>query len=594
MTKTETTAPAEIAANSPASRKTAAELRSARWFAPDDFRSFGHRSRVLQMGYAHADWVGKPVIAIVNTWSDANQCHAHFKQRVDDVKRGVLQAGGFPLELPAISLSESMVKPTTMLYRNFLAMECEELLRSHPIDGAVLMGGCDKTTPGLLMGAFSAGLPCIYLPAGPMLRGNWRGQVLGSGSDAFKYWDERRAGRLDDQAWTEMEAGIARSHGTCMTMGTAATMMGIAESIGLALPGASSIPAADANHIRMSAECGRRIVEMAWLDLSPARLLSRAHFTNGIACAMAMGCSTNAIIHLIAMSRRAGHPVTLDDFDAASRRVPVLANIRPSGDRYLMEDFYYAGGLPALLKRIEGHLDTTVLTVNGRTLGENIASAEVFNEDVIRPLSNPIYAEGALAVLRGNLAPDGVVIKPSACAPHLLQHTGRALVFDDYPALKAAVDDPQLDCTGDDILVLRNAGPKGGPGMPEWGMLPIPTKLLKAGVKDMLRLSDARMSGTSYGGCLLHCSPEAYVGGPLALVKTGDTITVDVPARSIALNVSDAELAARRAAWVAPPVRYERGYGWMFSRHILQANEGCDFDFLETQFGAPVTEPVIY
>jgi dihydroxy-acid dehydratase len=573
--------------------KTPDTLRSARWFAPDDFRSFGHRSRVMQMGYAPADWVGKPVIAIVNTWSDANQCHSHFKQRVEDVKRGVFQAGGFPLELPAISLSESLVKPTTMLYRNFLAMETEELLRSHPVDGAVLMGGCDKTTPGLTMGALSMGLPFIYLPAGPMLRGNWKGQVLGSGSDAFKYWDERRAGRLSDQAWQEMEAGIARSHGTCMTMGTAATMMGIAEAVGFTLPGASSIPAADANHIRMSADCGRRIVHMVWDELSPAKMLTRANFENGIACAMAMGCSTNAIIHLVAMSRRAGHPVTLDDFDAASRRVPVIANIRPSGERYLMEDFFYAGGLPALLKRIEGHLKRDALSVNGRTLGENIAGAEVYNDDVIRPLANPIYAEGALAVLRGNLAPDGVVIKPSACAPHLLRHTGPALVFDDYPALKRAVDDPDLDVTGDHVLVLRNAGPKGA-GMPEWGMLPIPTKLLKAGVKDMLRLSDARMSGTSYGGCLLHCSPEAAIGGPLALVKTGDRISVDVSARRIHLEVSDAELARRRAAWQAPLPRYERGYGWMFGRHILQADQGCDFDFLETGFGAPVAEPDIF
>ena len=574
-------------------RQLPGALRSARWFAPDDFRSFGHRSRVMQMGYAPADWVGKPIIAIVNTWSDANQCHSHFKQRVDDVKRGVFQAGGFPLELPAISLSESLVKPTTMLYRNFLAMETEELLRSHPVDGAVLMGGCDKTTPGLTMGALSMGLPFIYLPAGPMLRGNWKGQVLGSGSDAFKYWDERRAGRLSDQAWQEMEGGIARSHGTCMTMGTAATMMGIAEAVGLTLPGASSIPAADANHIRMSAECGRRIVQMVWDDITPAKMLTRANFENGIACAMAMGCSTNAIVHLIAMSRRAGHPVTLDDFDAVSRTVPVIANIRPSGDAYLMEDFYYAGGLPAMLKRIDTHLKLGAQTVNGRSLGDNIAQAEVYNDDVIRPLANPIYAEGALAVLRGNLAPDGVVIKPSACAPHLLQHTGRALVFDDYPALKKAVDDPDLDVTGDDILVLRNAGPKGA-GMPEWGMLPIPTKLLKAGVKDMLRLSDARMSGTSYGGCLLHCSPEAFVGGPLALVQTGDRITVNVPARSIHLDVSDDELARRKALWRAPPPRYERGYGWMFGRHILQANEGCDFDFLETSFGAPVPEPAIY
>ncbi len=581
------------ARSSPDRRKLPADLRSARWFVPDDFRSFGHRSRVMQMGYAPIDWKDKPVIAIVNTWSDANQCHAHFRQRVDDVKRGVLQAGGFPLELPAISLSESMVKPTTMLYRNFLAMETEELLRSHPVDGAVLMGGCDKTTPGLVMGALSMGLPFIYLPAGPMLRGNWKGQVLGSGSDAFKYWDERRAGRLSDAAWSEMEAGIARSHGTCMTMGTAATMTGIAEACGFTLPGASSIPAADANHIRMSAECGRRIVGMVWDDLTPARLLTRGHFDNGIACAMAMGCSTNAIVHLIAMSRRAGHPVTLDDFDAASRRVPVIANIRPSGDTYLMEDFYYAGGLPAMLKRIASHLNLGALTVNGHSLGDNIMQAEVYNDDVIRPLSNPIYAEGALAVLRGNLAPDGVIIKPSACAPHLLKHTGRAIVFDDYPALKLAVDDLALDVTGDDILVLRNAGPKGA-GMPEWGMLPIPTKLLKQGVKDMLRLSDARMSGTSYGGCLLHCSPEAFVGGPLALVKTGDRITVDVPARSIHLEVSEAELETRRAAWVAPPPGYERGYGWMFGRHILQADQGCDFDFLETAFGAPVPEPVIY
>jgi dihydroxy-acid dehydratase len=576
--------------------KTAATLRSARWFAPDDFRSFGHRSRVMQMGYGPADWVGKPVIAVVNTWSDANQCHAHFKQRVDDVKRGVLQAGGFPLELPAISLSEPFVKPTTMLYRNFLAMETEELLRSHPVDGAVLMGGCDKTTPGLIMGALSMGLPFIYLPAGPMLRGNWKGRVLGSGSDSFKYWDERRAGRLSDTAWQEMEAGIARSHGTCMTMGTAATMMGIAEAIGFTLPGASSIPAADANHVRMSAECGRRIVQMVWDDWTPAKLLTRASFENGIAVAMAMGCSTNAIIHLVAMSRRAGAAcaVGLDDFDAMSRKVPVLANIRPSGDTYLMEDFYYAGGLPALMKRIERYLKPGALTVNGRTVGENIADAEVYNDDVIRPLARPIYAEGALAVLRGNLAPDGVVIKPSACAPHLLEHSGPALVFDDYPALKAAIDDPELAVTAEHILVLRNAGPQGGPGMPEWGMLPIPTKLVKAGVTDMLRLSDARMSGTSYGGCLLHCSPEAYIGGPLALVRTGDMISVDVPARRIHLQVSDEELARRKAAWTPPPKRYERGYGWMFSRHILQADQGCDFDFLETSFGAAVSEPAIY
>ena len=575
---------------------SAKPLRSARWFAPDDFRSFGHRSRFMQMGYGPADWAGKPVIAIVNTWSDANQCHSHFKQRVEDVKRGVLQAGGFPIELPAISLSEPIVKPTTMLYRNFLAMETEELLRSHPVDGAVLMGGCDKTTPGLLMGAFSAALPCIFLPAGPMLRGNWKGTVLGSGSDGFKYWDERRVGRLTEAEWIELEGGIARSHGTCMTMGTAATMMGITEAIGMTLPGASSIPAPDANHPRMSAECGRRIVQMVWDDLTPTKMLSRAHFENGITAAMAMGCSTNAIIHLVAMSRRCGAQceITLDDFDAASRTVPVIANIRPSGDKYLMEDFYYAGGLPAMLNRLGRRLHLDAMTVNGRSLGENIAGAEVYNDDVIRPLQTPIYAEGALAVLRGNLAPDGCVIKPSACAPQYLKHTGPALVFDDYPSLKLAVDDPELDVTPDHILVLRNAGPQGGPGMPEWGMLPIPTKLLKQGVRDMLRLSDARMSGTSYGACILHASPEAFIGGPLALVNTGDRITVDVAARRIHLEVSDAELARRRAAWTPPPPRYERGFGWMFSKHILQADQGCDFDFLETSFGAPVPEPVIF
>ena len=576
--------------------KNKESLRSARWFAPDDLRSFGHRSRAMQMGYGPEDWAGKPVIAIINTWSDINPCHTHFKQRVEDVKRGVLQAGGFPLELPAISLAEQYVKPTTMLYRNMLAMETEELIRSHPVDGAVLMGGCDKTTPGLVMGALSAGLPCIYLPAGPMLRGNWKGQVLGSGSDGWKYWDERRAGKITETQWLEVEAGIARSHGTCMTMGTAATMMGIAEALGLALPGASSIPAPDASHPRMAAACGRRIVDMVWEDLTPASMLSRASFENGIAVAMAMGCSTNAIIHLVAMSRRAGPhcAIGLDDFDAVSRRLPVIANIRPSGQTYLMEDFYYAGGLPALMSRLTPHLQLAALTVTGRTVGENIAGAEVYNDDVIRPLDKPLYAEGALAVLRGNLAPGGAVIKPSACAPQYLKHTGPALVFDSYPEMKAAIDDENLDVTSDHILVLRNAGPKGGPGMPEWGMLPIPLKLVKQGVRDMLRLSDARMSGTSYGACILHVAPESYVGGPLALVRTGDLISVDVAARRIHLEVSDEELAARHAAWTPPPPRFERGYGWMFSRHILQADEGCDFDYLETAFGAPVAEPDIY
>ena len=574
-------------------RKTAAALRSARWFAPDDLRSFGHRSRMNQIGYAVEEFAGKPIIGIVNTWSDFAQCHAHFKHRVDDVKRGVLQAGGFPVELPAISLSESTVKPTTMLYRNFLAMETEELIRSQPVDGVVLMGGCDKTTPGLILGATSAGVPAIFLPAGPMLRGNWHGKTLGSGSDAWKYWDERRAGNIGAKDWEEMQSGIARSYGVCMTMGTAATMTALADVLGMCLPGASSIPAADSNHVRMCSAAGRRIVDMVWEDLTPTRIMTAAAFQNAIRVAMAMGCSTNAVVHILAMGRRAGHPVSLEDFDAASRIVPVIANIRPSGDTYLMEDFYYAGGLLGLMSRLKSQLDLAQINASGKTWADSLEGAAVYNDDVIRPLDKAIYQEGALALLKGNLAPDGCVIKPSACEPRFLKHTGPALVFDSYEAMKKAIDLPDLGVTADTVLVLRNAGPQGGPGMPEWGMLPIPTKLVKQGVRDMVRISDARMSGTSYGACILHVAPESYVGGPLALVQTGDTITLDVPARTLTLNVPDAELARRRAELKPVPPRYERGYGWMFSRHIKQANEGCDFDFLETGFGAPVGEPAI-
>ncbi|MGF7055817.1 dihydroxy-acid dehydratase [Bosea sp. OAE752] len=574
--------------------KTPENLRSARYFEPDDFRSFGHRSRMSQMGYAPEEYRGKPVIAIINTWSDLNQCHAHFRQRAEDVKRGILQAGGFPVELPAISLSESKVKPTTMLYRNFLAMETEELIRSHPVDGAVLMGGCDKTTPGLLLGATSAGVPAIFVPAGPMLRGNWHGKVLGSGSDAFKYWDERRAGNISDKDWSEMEVGIARSYGVCMTMGTASTMTALADTLGMTLPGASSIPAADSNHIRMATATGRRIVEMVWEGLTPEKIQTEAAFRNVINVAMAMGCSTNAVIHVVAMARRAGHAIGLEDFDAASRKVPVIANVRPSGDTYLMEDFYYAGGLLGLLTRLTPFLDLDQINASGKSWRESLVGAEIYNDDVIRPLDNPIYAEGAIALLKGNLAPRGCVMKPSAASPKLLKHSGPALVFDDYPMLKANIDRDDLEVTADTVLVLRNSGPLGGPGMPEWGMLPIPKKLVKQGVRDMVRISDARMSGTSYGACILHVSPESYVGGPLALVKTGDIITIDVPNRSISMEVSDEELARRKAALKPEPARYERGYGWMFSRHIGQADEGCDFDFLRTDFGAPVPEPVIF
>lgn len=577
-----------------ASRKRPEDLRSARWFAPDDLRGFGHRSRLMQMGYSPADWVGKPVIAILNTWSDTNPCHGHFKQRAEDIKRGVLQAGGFPIELPALSVSETFLKPTSMLYRNMLAMDAEEMIRAHPVDGVILMGGCDKSTPALLMGATSANLPTIFVPAGPMLRGNWHGKELGSGSDAWKFWDERRAGNITQQDWNEMEGGIARSAGHCMTLGTASTMTAIAEAIGMTLSGASSIPATDSAHIRMCANAGRRIVDMVWEDLVPTRIQTRPAFENAITVAMAMGCSTNAIIHLIAQARRAGADIGLDDFEKASRRVPVLANIRPSGDRYLMEDFYFAGGLRGLMNRLGDHLHRDCLTVDGKPLGELIADAKVYNDDVIRPLDNPVYAEGALAVLRGNLAPDGCVIKPSACDPRFLSHSGPALVFDSYPEMKAAVEDDSLDVTADHVLILRNAGPLGGPGMPEWGMLPIPRKLVKQGVRDMVRISDARMSGTSYGACILHVAPESHIGGPLALVRTGDIISLDVAARTINIDISAEELAARRAAWQPPAPHYHRGYGWIYSQHVQQANEGCDFDFLRTEFGPAAGEPAIY
>lgn len=570
------------------------KLRSDRWFAPDDLRSFGHRSRMMQLGYAEEDFIGKPVIGILNTWSELNTCHSHFPERVQDVKRGVLQAGGFPVEMPSLSVDESFTKPTSMLYRNMLAMETEEMIRSHPLDGVVLMGGCDKTTPGLVMGAISAGVPMIYLPAGPMLSGNYAGKVLGSGSDAWKYWDERRAGNVTDEEWRGVQGGIARSAGVCMTMGTASTMTAIADALGITLPGASSIPAVDSEHQRMSAACGRRIVEMVSEDLTPNLILTGAAFRNAAIVAMATGCSTNAVVHLIAMARRAGVPMTLDELDELGRVTPLIANVRPSGKNYLMQDFFYAGGLRALMKQLESRLDCSVLTVTGRSMGENLEGAKVYNDDVIRSLDNPVYAEGSLAVLRGNLCPDGAVIKPAACDPKLHIHQGPALVFDSYPEMKAAIDDENLDVTPDHVLVLRNAGPLGGPGFPEWGMLPIPKALIKKGHRDMLRISDARMSGTSYGACVLHVAPESFVGGPLALLKTGDIVRLDLPQRRLDMLVSEEEIAQRRAAWQAPAPRYERGYGYLFSKHVTQADQGCDFDFLQTDFGRSAGEPDIF
>jgi dihydroxy-acid dehydratase len=543
------------------------------------------------MGCTQADYAGKPVIAIINTWSDINPCHSLLRQRAEDVKKGVWQAGGFPVEIPAFTLGETFQKPSTMMYRNLLAMETEELLRSYPADGCVLMGGCDKTTPALLMGAISMNLPAIYIPAGPMLRGNWQGEILGSGSDVSKYWAERRAGNIDRTAWTQIEDGIARSAGTCMTMGTASTMTSIAEVLGFSLPGASAIPAVDSNHAKMANRSGRRIVELVWEDLKPRDILREASFNNAIAAVFALGGSTNAVIHLLALSGRAGIHLALDRFDQFSRKTPMLANLRPSG-KYLMEDFYYAGGLPALLRALAPHLDLSCLTITGKSLGENIAGAEIYNTDVIRTLDHPVLASGGLAILYGNLAPKGAVIKASAAESRLLTHTGRAIVFDSFDEMNARMDDPALDVDANSILVLRNAGPKGAPGMPEWGNLPIPQKLLKAGIRDMLRISDARMSGTGYGACVLHASPESFVGGPLALLKEGDIIELDVPARQLNMRVTADEIARRRAAWRPREGIYPRGYGKLFMQHIKQADEGCDFDFLEGT--AAIPEPEIH
>ncbi|MEC3980790.1 L-arabinonate dehydratase [Amycolatopsis sp. H20-H5] len=570
--------------------KTPEELRSHRWFGGDGLRDFSHRARTRQLGYNPEEHLGKPVIAILNTWSDVNPCHMHLRERAEQVKRGVWQAGGFPLEFPVATLSETFQKPTPMLYRNLLAMETEELLRSYPVDGTVLMGGCDKTTPALLMGAASAGLPAIFVPAGPMLRGHWRDQVLGSGTDMWKYWDDRRAGLIGDQELSELENGLARSPGTCMTMGTASTMTSAAEVLGLTLPGAASIPAVDSAHHRMASASGARIVGMVWEDLTIGQVLDKRAYADAITTVLALGGSTNAVIHLIAMAGRSGIPLSVDDFDAIARRVPVLANIRPGGD-WLMEDFYYAGGLPGLLSRLTDLLHTDRVTVTGRTLGELLETAQVHNDDVIRPRDNPVAAEGGVAVLRGNLAPSGAVIKHLAAEPHLLTHTGPAVVFDDYSDLKKRINEPALRITEDSVLVLRGSGPLGGPGMPEYGMLPIPDHLLAKGVRDMVRVSDARMSGTSYGACVLHVAPESFVGGPLALVRDGDPITLDVPARRLSLDVDEAELARRREAWTPPAPHYERGYGALYSAHITQADEGCDFDFLARPGANPEPDP---
>ncbi|GHA17999.1 dihydroxy-acid dehydratase [Streptomyces tauricus] len=555
-------------------------MRSHQWYGTEGLRSFSHRARTRQLGYLPEEHLGKPVIAILNTWSDINPCHVHLRDRAQAVKRGVWQAGGFPLEFPVSTLSETFQKPTPMLYRNMLAMETEELLRSYPVDGAVLMGGCDKSTPALLMGAASVDLPTVFVPAGPMLPGHWRNEILGSGTDMWKYWDDKRAGLIGDCEMTELESGLARSPGHCMTMGTASTLTAAAEALGVTVPGASSIPAVDSGHDRMAAASGLRIVELVRKDRKLSDILTQEAFEDAVTTVLGLGGSTNAVIHLIAMAGRAGARLTLDDFDRIARTVPVLANVRPGGRTYLMEDFHFAGGLPGFLSRITDLLHLDRPTVSHDSLREQLATAQVHNDEVIRTRENPVAAEGGVAVLRGNLCPDGAVIKHISAEPHLLKHTGPAVVFDDYRTMQRTINDPELGITADTVLVLRNSGPKGGPGMPEYGMLPIPDHLLKQGVRDMVRISDARMSGTSYGACVLHVAPESYIGGPLALVRTGDTITLDVEARSLQLNLDDAELERRRERWTAPPERYERGYGALYNDQITQADTGCDFAFL--------------
>lgn len=576
--------------------KTLADLRSRRWFAAGGMRAFAHRQRLQQQGVRRDDVMQRPCIAIVNTWSELSPCHAHLRERAESVKRGVLMAGGLPFELPALSLGEVIVKPTTMLYRNLLAMEVEELLRSHPVDGVVLLAGCDKTTPGTLMGAISMGLPTIFCAAGPMLNDRYlkAGEAerkVGAGTHTRLFWDEYQAGKVSDAEWIALEAHMTRSPGTCNTMGTASTMTSIVEALGLALPGSTAIPAMDAAHTRMATTCGERIVQMVWDDLTPRDILTRGAFMNAAAVQMALGGSTNAAVHIIAMARRAGVDLTLDHLDAIGREVPVLANLFPSGDR-LMEDFHYAGGLPALMSRLTPHLFLDQRNVNGKTLGENLQGVQVLDDAVIRPLDNPVSANGALAVLRGNLAPEGAVMKASAASPKFFQHRGRAIVFDDPAAMNKACADVNLDCDENSVLVLRNAGPVGAPGMPEWGGLPIPKRLLDQGVRDMVRISDARMSGTHYGTCVLHVSPESAVGGPLALVHSGDWIELDVAARRLHLDVNDDELARRRAAWQPPAEPASRGFVKLYRAHVTQAHEGCDFDFLQGTDATP--EPVIY
>ena len=556
------------------------KLRSADWFGRKDKLGFVHRSWMRAEGFSTTVFQGKPVIGICNSWSELTNCNAHLRQVAEAVKRGVWAAGGFPLEFPTISLGEPFMRPTTMMFRNLMSMDVEECIRANPLDGVVLLCGCDKTTPAQLMGAISADIPAIMVPGGPMLKGIWRNREIGSGSDVWHFWDELRAGRISEEEFCEIESCMSRSAGHCMTMGTASTMTSIVEALGITLPGCASVPAADSRRYVVAEQSGARIVEMVKEDLRPTRILTRKALENAIRVDMAIGGSTNAIIHFLAFAGRLGMNLPMTLFDEISRATPFLANVRPSG-KYLMEDFFYAGGLPAVMKELDSLLHTDVLTVTGKSLGDNIRNAQCHNRDVIRPFQEPLKKEGGTVILYGNICPDGAVLKQSAASEKLMQHTGRAVVFEDHEDLKERLDDPNLDVDENCVLVLKNGGPKGAPGMPEWGNLPIPAKLYRKGIEDMVRISDARMSGTSYGTVVLHLAPESAIGGPLAIVRTGDLIELDVPNRKLNVMIPDEEITARLAAWEAPVRHYDRGYGRLFLDHILQANEGCDFDFLK-------------
>jgi L-arabonate dehydrase len=561
--------------------------RSRQWFGLEGKQGFYYRSWLKGLGTPHDQFDGRPVIGICNTWSELTPCNSSFRELAEHVKHGVYEAGGFPLEFPVMSLGETQMRPTAMLFRNLASMDVEESIRANPLDGVVLLMGCDKTTPSLLMGAASVDLPTIGVSGGPSLSGNWRGKPVGSGTGVIEMSEMVRAGTLSQAEFTEAEACMQRSRGSCMTMGTASTMASLVEALGMALPENAAIPAVDSRRMRLAHLSGRRIVEMVREDLTMSKILTRTAFENAIRANAAIGGSTNAVIHLLALAGRLGVPLTLEDWDRIGSNLPCLVNLKPSG-QYLMEDFYYAGGLPAVLREIAPHLDLGAMTVNGRTLGENIADAPCWNRDVIRPLAEPFKAGAGIAVLHGNLAPDGAVIKPSAASAQLLRHRGRAVVFESIEDLKARIDDEALDIDETCVMVLKNCGPRGYPGMAEVGNMPLPPKLLRRGITDVVRISDARMSGTAYGTVVLHVSPEAAAGGPLALVREGDFIELDVPARRLHLDVSAEELARRKAAWETP-ASPARGYVKLYVDHVQQAHLGADLDFLVGGSGGTVT-----